>query len=88
MAKEEEKVIEGDKKMKKKTIVELIAIAVIASVVIFTGCVEEDEVTPVKASQLTTHTAADSRPDWSPDGKKIAFISERAGNVDIWVLIP
>lgn len=39
-----------------------------------------------KASQLTTHPAFDTRPVWSPDGKKIAFASDRNGNFDIFVM--
>jgi tricorn protease len=34
-----------------------------------------------------THTPAiDRNPAWSPDGKKIAFQSNRHGNFDIYVL--
>jgi Tol biopolymer transport system component len=36
--------------------------------------------------QLTTHTADDGFPAWSPDGRKIAFTSDRTGNFDIWVM--
>ena len=38
------------------------------------------------AIQLTTDPALDSWPAWSPDGTQIAFISNRSGNNDIWVI--
>lgn len=39
-----------------------------------------------EARQLTTHAAYDSQPIWSPDGKKIAFISNREGSLDVYVI--
>lgn len=39
-----------------------------------------------RAMQLTTHSAYDSRPVWSPDGKNIAFSSNREGSVDVFVM--
>ena len=36
-------------------------------------------------TNLTQHPADDVYPDWSPDGAKIAFWSNRDGNYDIWV---
>jgi Tol biopolymer transport system component len=37
-------------------------------------------------TQLTDHTAQDWYPRWSPDGSHIAFISNRTGAQDIWVM--
>ena len=39
-----------------------------------------------EARQLTTNAAYDSQPIWSPDGKKIAFTSNREGSLDIYVI--
>ena len=36
--------------------------------------------------QLTTDPALDWQPAWSPDRKKIAFVSERDGNFEIYVM--
>jgi C-terminal processing protease CtpA/Prc/Tol biopolymer transport system component len=38
------------------------------------------------AQRLTIHQAYDSNPVWSPDGKSIAFSSNRAGNNDIFTI--
>ena len=35
--------------------------------------------------QITTHPSPDFSPAVSPDGKWLAFTSERSGNLDIWV---
>jgi hypothetical protein len=37
-------------------------------------------------TRLTTSTANDTGPDWSPDGSKIAFASNRDGNYEIYVM--
>ena len=39
-----------------------------------------------EARQLTTNAAFDSHPIWSPDGKKIAFASNREGSMDVYVI--
>lgn len=39
-----------------------------------------------RAIQLTTHPAQDTRPIWSPDGKNIAFASDREGSFDIFIV--
>jgi len=37
-------------------------------------------------TQLTYDAELDSYPVWSPDGKFIAFRSDRSGNIDVWVM--
>ncbi|MFP6763139.1 MAG: hypothetical protein VB858_05965, partial [Planctomycetaceae bacterium] len=37
-----------------------------------------------KAARLTLHPSAESRPYFSPDGKQIAFVSERSGSRQIY----
>ena len=36
--------------------------------------------------RLTNHAAKDRSPSWSPDGRQIAFSSNRDGNFDIYVM--
>lgn len=38
------------------------------------------------AQILVSHEATEGRPVYSPDGKKLAFTSNRSGNMDIYVL--
>ena len=39
-----------------------------------------------KAQQITTNAAYDADPVWSPDGKWIAFATDRNGNFDIYLV--
>ncbi|MBD5211327.1 MAG: peptidase S41 [Bacteroidales bacterium] len=39
-----------------------------------------------EATRLTTSESYETSPRWSPDGKKIAFASDRHGNTDIFVM--
>ena len=39
-----------------------------------------------EAVQLTTQESYESSPIWSPDGKQIAFASDRFGNTDVFVM--
>ncbi len=38
------------------------------------------------ANRLTTQSSVESSPVWSPDGKKIAFASDRNGGKDIYIM--
>ena len=39
-------------------------------------------------TQLTNHPSNDYQPAWSPDGKKIIFVSERDGNAELYIMNP
>ena len=39
-----------------------------------------------KPSALTVGTAIDERPQYSPDGTQVAFVSDRGGQRSIWVV--
>lgn len=39
-----------------------------------------------RAVQITTNPAYDTTPVWSPDGKQIAFASDRMGSLDIYIV--
>ena len=39
-----------------------------------------------EARLLVSHSATESRPSYSPDGKRLAFVSNRTGNGDIYTL--
>jgi dipeptidyl aminopeptidase/acylaminoacyl peptidase len=36
--------------------------------------------------RLTTTHAADTQPRWAPDGRRLAFLSDRSGTTQIWLL--
>jgi len=40
-----------------------------------------------RLSQLTFDSGLQNEPSWSPDGKRIAYASDRTGNFDIWTEI-
>jgi TolB protein len=50
-----------------------------SDVVILFGDTGEEHV------RLTDHPAVDTSPTWSPDGRKLAFVSDRSGSPQIWL---
>jgi Tol biopolymer transport system component len=45
----------------------------------------EERQPPRHLWQATMGTGMDLDPSWSPDGQSLAFVSDRSGNLDIWV---
>ena len=52
----------------------------------FKGDIYTVPVTGGRAQQITTNPAHDTKPVWSPDGKQLAFASDRMGSMDIYVV--
>jgi len=67
---------------KMKKYLTLLLIIAFATFMLFMGisCKDEGEV------RLTNNPANDGLPSWSPDGKMIAFDSDRDGNWEIYVM--
>jgi TolB protein len=45
--------------------------------------VEDAQQSPIR---LTSHPAADTSPVWSPLGRQVAFISDRSGDSEVWLV--
>ena len=41
-----------------------------------------------KATRITSGQAFDAQPSWSPDGSAIAFVSDRNGSENLWIVTP
>ncbi|MFN9575841.1 MAG: TolB family protein, partial [Gemmatimonadota bacterium] len=39
-----------------------------------------------KATRLTSGMGYDAQPRWSPDGKKVVFVSDRSGGENVWLV--
>jgi len=48
--------------------------------------IELVDVASGRLKRLTTHPASDTSPRWSPEGTRLAFVSERGGDPQIWVI--
>ena len=58
----------------------------------YTGMVEGDadvwlrRSTASTEARLTSTPGFDGRPDWSPDGRRLAFVSNRGGSQRVWLM--
>src|SRR5215475_5889592 len=76
---------------KRWVIIALAALAALATAVLAVALIsrksQDDPPAPQqrKLWQLTFDPGLESEPSWSPDGRMIAYSSDRSGNFDIWV---
>ena len=40
----------------------------------------------LEVTRLTDHPGSDAFPTWSPDGRRLAFVSDRDGNDNIYIM--
>jgi TolB protein len=45
-----------------------------------------DGTTGTEQVRVTEHPGVDTSPTWSPDGKKLAFVSDRSGSPQVWIV--
>src|SRR5215468_9394829 len=76
---------------KRRLIISLAALAALVTAVLTVALIsrrsQDDPPAPQqrKLWQLTFDPGLESEPSWSPDGRMIAYSSDRSGNFDIWV---
>lgn len=52
---------------------------------VYAGDVWRVSINGGRAERLTSHPAEESQPHFSPDGKRLAFVSRRSGSPQIWI---
>lgn len=53
---------------------------------IYTLTLGDGDGSPPQLTRLTTDAAQEAQPDWSPDGARIAYVSNKSGISQVWVM--
>jgi Tol biopolymer transport system component/DNA-binding winged helix-turn-helix (wHTH) protein len=77
----------GGRRWRRTTIVASAASVLWVGIALFAFSRDESSLplAPPRLRQLTSTGTLDGQPAWSPDGKRIAYASDRDGDLDIWI---